>query len=129
MPRRKDPQMGKKKDKQAGKKTKKQGGKLTGVNGIPYLNKPLSKKKITKMMHEDGEVKGNIVFDLPELMELDIDGHNQIACERLIGALCLQDIYYNIVDILGDGTHIVMEVSGWVDDEDLANFDYLRVPF
>lgn len=58
--------------------------------------------------------KFNITVDLDTLVEVDIDGLNDIACEAF-GSVELQGMTYKVVGLEGEG--IVVEVEGYTEDE------------
>lgn len=93
----------------------------TAKHGTVYLCQPLPKDEIVRQLEGEGIIKGNVAVNLDDIIELDIEGFNDIVAEELIGSHVLQEISFKPVDV-DDYYAIIFEVSGWVDIDDL---DYL----
>ena len=57
----------------------------------------------------------DMTLDLSEIIDVDIDGLNDLACEEF-GSHDLQDISYKVTGLKGD--QIVIQVSGYVTEDD-----------
>ena len=94
---------------------------VVAKHGTPYIWQPLTKREIINLIETDGMVKANIGITLDDLLDGDLEVLNDIASEKLTGTVVLQEIDYKVVDV-DDSNIIVIEVSGWVDEDD---YDYL----
>lgn len=56
-----------------------------------------------------------LTLDLSDLLRVDIDGLNDLACEAA-GSKDLQDIGYKVFALKGE--QIIIQVTGFVADED-----------
>lgn len=75
------------------------------------------------MSVEFREVKDEVYVSLDEIVELDLDGFNDLICE-LTQEPYLQDITFSPISVRQDGS-ILIKVRGYVDPEDENDYDWL----
>lgn len=74
------------------------------------LTKPLTKQEIIRQFKAVGEVSGNVLVEINEMIEGDLEAFLDLISTRLVGSDLLCDVRYDAVGVQ-DGD-VVFEVTG-----------------